>query len=316
MKKLSLSFAVLAAAALILSACAASPTPGAAVNAASVPQGVIAEGRLMPVNTLDLSFSLPGQVAEVLVKDGETVSAGQVLARLNDSPEAQTALVRAQQEAQTAQLALDALKTAADVNLAQARLHVITAEKALETARTNREEDATDENKAIEVLAEAQLAQAKDILSQLESGKGVDPDLQVAAEARLASANAALTSAQAAIAALELKSPAAGTLVDASLQAGQRLTAGQPVFTLADFSKWVVETDNLTEADVVKISLGQKVTVTLDALPEKTLEGEVTHINARYEEKRGDITYTVTVTLKQTDPLMRWGMTAAVTFVK
>ncbi|HPH96318.1 MAG TPA: efflux RND transporter periplasmic adaptor subunit [Anaerolineaceae bacterium] len=315
MKKLSLSLIVLAAAALILSACAASPTPAAA-TAASVPQGVIAEGRLMPVNTLDVSFSLSGQVAEVLVKDGETVSAGQALARLNGSPEAQAALARAQQEAQAAQLALDNLKAAAEVNLAQAKLNVITAEKALETARTNREEDATDENKAIEVLAEAKLAQAQDTLSRLESGKGVDPDLQAAAEARLASADAALTSAQAAIAALELKSPAAGTLVDASLQAGQRLAAGQPVFTLADFSNWVVETDNLTEADVVKISLGQKVTVTLDALPEKTLEGEVTHINARYEEKRGDITYTVTVTLKQTDPLMRWGMTAAVTFAR
>ena len=54
--------------------------------------------------------------------------------------------------------------------------------------------------------------------------------------------------------------------------------------------------------------------MTLDALPDVTLKGEVTNINARFEEKRGDITYTVTVLLTETDPLMRWGMTAAVRF--
>jgi hypothetical protein len=46
------------------------------------------------------------------------------------------------------------------------------------------------------------------------------------------------------------------------------------------------------------------------------LKGEVTSINDRYEEKRGDITYTVTVLLKESDPLLRWGMTAAVRFVQ
>ena len=88
-----------------------------------------------------------------------------------------------------------------------------------------------------------------------------------------------------------------------------------PVMTLADYSAWLVKTDNLTELEVARISLGQKVQVALDALPEMTLEGEVTHINARYEEKRGDITYTVTIRLAQTDPQMRWGMTASVTFL-
>ena len=84
---------------------------------------------------------------------------------------------------------------------------------------------------------------------------------------------------------------------------------------MADYSTWVVKTDNLTETDVVNLAVGQKVEVVLDALPEVTLSGEVTHINARFEEKRGDITYTVTILLSQTDPQMRWGMTAAVSFL-
>ena len=63
------------------------------------------------------------------------------------------------------------------------------------------------------------------------------------------------------------------------------------------------------------VEIGQQVKVVFDALPELTLNGEVTHINTRYEEKRGDVTYTVTVAISQPDPAMRWGMTAAVQFV-
>jgi len=66
---------------------------------------------------------------------------------------------------------------------------------------------------------------------------------------------------------------------------------------------------------VIAVTVGQAVEVVLDALPEVTLEGQVSQINQRYEEKRGDITYTVTVTLSETDPQMRWGMTAAARFL-
>ena len=84
---------------------------------------------------------------------------------------------------------------------------------------------------------------------------------------------------------------------------------------VADFSNWIVKTDNLTETEVTSLKTGQKADVVLDALPDKTLEGEVTYINSLFEEKRGDITYTVTILLKQTDPLLRWGMTGSVEFL-
>ena len=126
---------------------------------------------------------------------------------------------------------------------------------------------------------------------------------------------AAAASAQAALDALELKSGTAGTIVDPTVQAGQRVSSGQPLFTVADFSRWVVKTDNLTELQVVDLKIGQKVEVMLDALPDVTLSGEVSQINRRYEEKRGDITYTVTVVLSQSQAALRWGMTAAVKFL-
>jgi len=66
---------------------------------------------------------------------------------------------------------------------------------------------------------------------------------------------------------------------------------------------------------VVNLKVGQKANIVFDALPGKTLTAEVTHINQLFEEKRGDITYTVTLALTQTDPALRWGMTAAVRFI-
>jgi len=44
--------------------------------------------------------------------------------------------------------------------------------------------------------------------------------------------------------------------------------------------------------------------------------GQITSIDSRYVENRGDVTYTVTIKLTDGDPLMRWGMTAAVKFLK
>jgi multidrug efflux pump subunit AcrA (membrane-fusion protein) len=125
MKKLSLSITVLAAAVLVLTACSPKTAQPAAAVAESQPDVLTAEGRLQPVNSMDQSFSTPGQVAEVLVKDGDTVKAGQVLARLSVAPEAQTVLARARQELLAAQQALDGLKTSADLHLAQGRLAVV-----------------------------------------------------------------------------------------------------------------------------------------------------------------------------------------------
>jgi len=315
MKKLILPVLFLTAAMLVLTACTAKttqPTPTATVTGST---NLIAEGHLLPANTLDLSFSIAGQVAEVLVKDGDVVATGQVLARLAMAPDAQTALLRAQQETLAAQQALDSLKASADVTLAQSNLALVDAQNALDTARSRYDADKTPENEALLGEATAKLKQATDTHKKLAAGAGVDPDQLASAQARLASATAAQQSAQALVDAHELKASMDGTVANIALQAGQKIAAGQTVFTLADFSHWVVQTDNLTEIDVVKLQVGQKVSVVLDALPGQSLSGEVTHINLFSELKRGDTTYTVTVVLSQSDPQMRWGMTAAVQFI-
>lgn len=315
MKKITLSLLITTAALLLLTACgpqSAEATP-APVN--TEPQAIIAEGRLLPANTLDQSFSVPGTIAEVLIKDGDTVEPGQVLAHLESSPEASLALARAEQEALSARQALDTLKLNADLNLAQSQVALLAAQEALDDAQTRYNSDDSDQNQAELDAAAARLALAENLQTKLAAAAGIDPDAQAAAEARLTSASAALDSARAALDARELKAALAGKIVDLNLQAGQRVNAAAPVLTIADLSGWVVKTDNLTEVEVVNIAVGQKAQIVLDALPDVTLEGEVTSIATRYAEKRGDITYTITIQLTQTDPAMRWGMTAAVKFL-
>jgi HlyD family secretion protein len=71
-----------------------------------------------------------------------------------------------------------------------------------------------------------------------------------------------------------------------------------------------IETTDLSEVDVARVSLGQPVHVTFDALKGKTLIGRVTRIAPMSSATQGGVNYTVLVELDQLDPALRWGMTA------
>jgi HlyD family secretion protein len=183
----------------------------------------------------------------------------------------------------------------------------------LETAQENYDDDQTAENEALLILTQAKLKLAEDKLTSL-APEGISLFDKASAEARIESAQSALASVQSSFDRLELKSPTNGTVVDLNLQVGQLVTAGQVIFSLVDFSQWQLETDNLTELDIPLVAPGQRVSVILDAIPDLVLDGTVTDINLRSEEKRGDVTYTVTITIEENDPRLRWGMTGAVQF--
>ncbi len=317
MKKLLPLFIMILVSTVFLSACSPEPPTEATdpIGESDVlMEGLIAQGHLEPVNRLDQAFSMSGKVAEVMARDGELVAEGQLLARLVHLPEAETALARSKQELLAAEQELDRLKKSASAALADAKLARIAAQEAHNKAIDRYEADDTKENEALLDKAGADLYAAIDRLRILEQHKGIDPDQLASVEARLAAANAGLASAQDALDAVEMRSTVAGTVIDLTLQAGQQVSAGSPVLTVADYSAWVLKTDNLSESEVVNVEVGQPVIVVADALPDMLLAGEVTHINARFEEKRGDITYTATVMLKETDPRLRWGMTAVVRF--
>jgi multidrug efflux pump subunit AcrA (membrane-fusion protein) len=160
--------------------------------------------------------------------------------------------------------------------------------------------------------AETRLEEAlKDYQSLLT---GPDADAISAAEARIKAAEENLTAAKANLKDLDLVATIDGTVVAMDLVVGQQVSPGQPVMRIADLSQMYVETDDLTEIEVVDIQEGQKVTVVADALPGVEMTGTVESISQVFEEKRGDITYTVRIILDNPDPRLRWGMTVVVTF--
>ncbi len=377
---------------------------------------VVAEGRLVPSDSVNLGFVSAGRVAEILVEEGDLVRKGDVLARLGDREQLEAAVAAAQLEQSAAVLELasaqldllsaeqalqaihdnwpqqataaqQALKDArqrlhnadknlgylstpadqADIDLAYTQ--VVLAENALEKAEEDFEpfENKRPENltraalqsklaaaqKAYDTavrhynalrgtandfdlsqgeaefaIAAAQLENAQDEYDRLIDGP--DPDDVTLAEARIATAQARiatgeertrtaqanLAAAQANLDHLDLTATIDGTVVDLNLILGEQVTPGAPVLLLVDFSEWYVETDNLTEIEVVDVSLGQRVTVVPDAMTELTLTGTVDKINDVFEEKRGDITYPTRILIDEMDPRLRWGMTVVVTFEK
>ena len=244
-------------------------------------------------------------------------------------------------------IASDTLKNA-ELRLAQAQIangnslddaqkKLDDATKALNNIRQGPDAIKVNQAQANIALLQAQLVKAQSDAETLRANSGLDPDklrlaqdrvvnaqdAVVAAQTRVATAQARLTTAQANLIAaqmksdsVELKAPFAGTVSVQNLKVGESVSAGQPMVTLVNFSQWEVKTDDLTEIEVVKIKEGQNVNVKLDALPDLTLTGVVRTISSKYEEKRGDITYTVTIALTSSDPRVRWGMTAEVNFAK
>jgi len=277
---------------------------------------VIAEGRLLPVKALDHSFAVGGQVAEINVASGDTVKKNQILVSIQDSAELNAILAGAEKELLAAQQAFDDYVAAATENLAQAQIEAILARKRRTTALNNYNASGSTEAQARLDEATGEMERLQTLFERMEANGGLDPDQMNTLEARVAAADANVESAKEAVDALNLRAAMNGVVSDLNLTVGQQVGPGEVVLAVVDFGEWIIETDNLTEFEVVKINEGQQVDVSLDALPDVHLKGEVIEINKRFEEKRGDITYTVTILLKETDSLMRWGMTAAVNFAE
>ena len=80
--------------------------------------------------------------------------------------------------------------------------------------------------------------------------------------------------------------------------------------TLTDYDTAKI-TLTVDELDIAQLSIGQAVTVTLDALPGQSFDGEITEIDPNGENSGGSTKYSVTVTLPRTEDMLT-GMNAAV----
>jgi HlyD family secretion protein len=131
-------------------------------------------------------------------------------------------------------------------------------------------------------------------------------DLQIKnANNALQNAELSLNSQKDKITGYTIKSPIAGTIVEKSYKAGDKINMqnSQVLCTIYDLS-YLTVTLNIDELDIGKVQPGQAVTVTSAAAPGKSYTGTVTKINIKGTTKNGMTSYPVTIRIDKTDGLL------------
>mgnify|MGYP001615930600 FL=1 len=97
-------------------------------------------------------------------------------------------------------------------------------------------------------------------------------------------AEVAVSAAKDRLRSCEVRSPLDGTVIERGIEPGEVVSPGvqatfegKPLLTVADLSTLIVRCE-LNQIDVARVSLGQSVTLTLDALPERKWNAKVTKV--------------------------------------
>jgi RND family efflux transporter MFP subunit len=255
----------------------ATPTT-VAVTRGDIVKTVLVDGNLEMPNKAYLSFGTIGTVTEVLVDEGNNVTKGQVLARLDaESLESSVEMAELQVEiAQTQVKAARAQYEIALINLDEStpmmsedvlELQVDIAKASWETARLNLE------------IAELNLESA-----ELNLEKAI------------------------------IVAPFDGVVADITISEGKEISAATlatPAISLVDTSEIEIS-GFIDEIDIARVTVGQAANITLDALPDEEVKGRVTFISPIGTIRAGVVSYGTTITLENPVAGLRDGMTATV----
>ncbi len=259
-----------------------------AMQPVPLPPGIASgNGRIEGVE-IDVATKIPGRVAEVLVHEGEFVTAGQVLARMDTaSLEAQLREARAQLERarigiQTA-LSLvaqrESEKEAANAVVAQRAAQLEAARRRLArtedlAARGNAPQQTLDDDRAAFEGMRAALAAATAQVAAAEAANGSARAQVVAAQADAEAAQATIQRIQVDIDDSALKAPRAGRVQYRVAEPGEVLAAGGRVLNLVDVTD-VYMTFFLPTADAGRVALGAEARIVLDAFPQFVFPAQI-----------------------------------------
>ncbi len=143
---------------------------------------------------------------------------------------------------------------------------------------------------------------------------GSDPDKLKLASERLDMAQLQMDTAQSTLDNYKLTASFDGFIADVNVSLGEWAGPENYAVAIADTRAWYVDTSDLSELDVVNISVGQEVKVAADSIPSVVMKGVVESINGAPNIQGGDILYEVRIRMVDIDPDWRWGMTVEVTF--
>lgn len=282
------------------------------------------------IRKADLAFNEQERIAQVLVEEGDRVTAGQVLARLQTNRlEAQVreieATIGAQQEVVKRLVA-----GTRPQEIEQARAEVAAAQARVKNAMKNYERvsktsgagatsrQALDNARALLDVDQAQLKVKEKALNLALEGPRKE-DI-AAAKNTLKALKASLSLLQIRLSDMALTSPATGVIQNRILEPGEMAGPNRPVVTLAlTDPKWVRA--YVPEPYLGRINLGMKAKILSDSFPDQTFEGwigfispvaEFTPKTVETEDLRTKLVYEVRVFVHDFKDLLRLGMPTTV----
>ena len=254
-------------------------------------RGLVLSGNIEVVDA-QLSFKNAGRVVERGISEGERVAVGQLVARLDDTEQKeQLALRRAELTATEAMLgeleagsrpeeiaAAEAVARSAEADRDRVKLDFVRSEE-LRTKDVISARDFESAQAQLKV-AEARVNEAQERLKLIKAGPRQEEISQ--ARARVDQAKASLAFAETQLENTRLLSPIGGMVLSHNIEAGEYVSPGTPVITVADLAHpWVRA--YLAQTDLGKVQHGQKVSVKTDSYPDKSYEGTVGFIAADAE---------------------------------
>jgi HlyD family secretion protein len=274
---------------------------------------VDASGNLEMPHKANLSFGTTGVVKEIMVDEGEEVSEGQVLAKL-DAPALEASVRMSQAEYEMAELAL--MQTIFPHYSYRYSSDQPGVWLALDEAQDNLEEAQRLLGEGKNEEAQALLDMVKENLDKAEEKSQARvwalPLSVKLAELQLDQAKAGLDMAKADLAKATITALFDGIVADIMINDGQQLstmTYADPAIILIDPTK--IEMNGvIDEIDVSEVKEGQEANIILDALPDKELKGKVTFVSNSATVEAGVVFYKTTITLENPDRELRDGMSA------
>lgn len=282
---------------------------------------------------VSLAFNANERVAELAVREGDRVRAGQLLGRL-DTRSLVLRAAQSQARIGVQEQALLRLKTGSrPEEVAQARAQVSAAQADADLAlqqlarlqaigqstggRAVSQQD-LDSAQARRKVALAQLDNARKAQQLVVTGPRKEDIGQAQAQLESARADLALMNHQ--LAEAELQSPIDAVVRARLLEPGDMASPQRPAFTLAITDpKWVRA--YVAEPDLGRVRAGQEARVTTDSQPGEAIAGKVGYISSvaeftpktvQTEELRSSLVYEVRVMVEDTQDRLRLGMPATV----
>ncbi len=230
----------------------------------ALPVGIVSGNGRIEADEIDIATKFAGRVAEILADEGSTVSAGQLVARM-DTKDLQASLQKAQSQVKQAQRVLDEVRAIA----AQQQTQVVLAQQELDRTQS---------------LLKNGFA-TKELFDQRQQQFNSATAALHAVNARVEQAEHALDAARHDVDLLQINiadnaliAPRDGRIQYRIANIGEVLPVGGKVFTMLDLDSVYMDI-YLPTADTGKAKIGDSARIVLDAYPNLAIPAKVSFIS-------------------------------------